>query len=488
MVYFSKLSTIKNKLIGKPFLSVFLLGLLSSLSFAPTNNLITLSCGFLGFLWFFEQSADTLKRSFLLFFLYMFGYYAGSFYWVALAIIALGQWYLMPFGLVVHAFLLSTPSCLIVPILYKSKKCQTLYPFIVAFCFFINEWLIGHFWFGGFPWALTAYAWNEWGMQLAAYVGVYGASLITLIWLALLYKPNRLKCIAALIMFMFICVFGHVRYMQTPIMYTDTIVRIVHPNISQKNKLNQHNLYQNFYCHKDLSHKQSSVPVDLIVWPEAVIFVPANQHQGWLDALKAIAPDHGYAIIGAPRLERTYNNDPTVYTSAYILNQHNVIDIYDKMHLVPFGEYLPWRPLLSRLGADKLTEGALDFTSGKERALYKLDNIPPFSILICYEVLFPGEVLNTIGDDKPEWLLNMTNDAWYLNSSGPYQHLHIARWRAVEEGMPIIRCTNKGISCVIDSVGRVLKSLGNDVQGVLDVKLPKPIKDRTFYSEHRWFL
>lgn len=486
MGHFLQLSTIKKKLISKPFFSAFLLGLLSSLSFAPTNNLITLICGFLGFLWLFEESAQTLKQSFLLFFLYMFGYYAGSFYWVSLAIIALGQWYLMPFGIVVHSFLVSAPSCLVVPLLYKCKKYKTLYPFTVAFCLFLNEWLIGHFWFGGFPWALTAYAWNEWGMQLAAYVGVYGVSFITLLWLALLYKPNAIKTLTAFLVFMFMCVFGHIRYMQTPLIYTDTVVRIVHPNIAQKDKHNREKIDQNFYCHQDLSNQEAQEPIHLIVWPEAAIFVAANQHEGWLNALKSIAPKTGYAIIGAPHIDR-HNNDLILYTSAYMLTQDSVIDIYDKMHLVPFGEYLPWRAILSRLGIDKLTEGAHDFTPGKERLLYKLDHIPPFSILICYEVLFPSEVLNTVGDDKPEWLLNITNDAWYLNSSGPYQHLHIARWRAVEEGIPIIRCTNKGISCVIDSVGRVLNSLGCNVQGVLDVKLPKPLKDRTFYSKHRWF-
>jgi apolipoprotein N-acyltransferase len=485
MIHFLQLSTIKKKLINKPFFSVFLLGLLASFSFAPTNNLITLICGFFGFLWLFEKNATTLKKSFILFFLYMFGYYAGSFYWVSLAIIALGQWYLTPFGIVVHSLLLSAPSCLIVPILYKCKQYKALYPFMFAFCLFINEWLIGHFWFDGFPWALTAYTWNEWGMQLAAYVGVYGVSFITLIWLALLYKPNVVKGVAALMILIFICIFGQNRYTQTPIIYTDTMIRLVHPNISQKDKLHHNNLYQNFYCHEKLSQQTKHDPIHLIVWPEAAVFVAVNQHKGWLNALKSIAPDKGYAIIGAPRLENEDHNI-ALYTSAYIFDQHNVIDVYDKMHLVPFGEYLPWRTILSKLGIDKLTEGAHDFTPGKERPLYKLNQIPPFSILICYEILFPSEVLNTSDDEKPEWLLNITNDAWYFNSSGPYQHLQIVRWRAVEEGIPIIRCTNKGISCVIDSVGRVLKSLDNNAQGVLDVKLPKPIKDRTFYSKHRW--
>jgi len=486
MVHRLTFNNIKIVLINKPFLSALLLGVVSALSFAPTNNLITLIFGFVGFLWLFDKNANTMKQSFFLFFLYIYAYYAASLYWVSLSVIPVGQWYLAPVGMLFFPLLFCLPSSWVGPVLFKTKKYTAFYPFIFALCLFINEWMIGHYLLTGFPWVLTAYAWDEWGMQLAAYVGVYGVSLITLFWLALLYKPNAKKGFTAFILFLLISCFGHLRYMHTSLRFTDTIVRIVHPNLAQKDKQNRDRTYQNFYCHQDLSQKQSKKPINLIVCPEAAVLLAANTQASWLNALKSIAPDNGYAIIGAPRLEN-HNNEPILYTSAYILNQMNLIDTYDKIHLVPFGEYLPYRSILSRLGAEKLTQGAHDFTPAKERALYKLDNIPPFSILICYEILFPGEVLNTVGKDSPEWLLNITNDAWYLNSSGPYQHLHIARWRAVEEGIPIVRCTNKGVSCVIDNVGRVLKSLGCNVQGVLDVKLPKPLKDRTFYSKHRWF-
>lgn len=481
-----KFHKIKTTLINKPFLSAFLLGVVSAFSFAPTNNLITLSFGFLGFLWLFEKNAKTTKLSFLLFFLYIYGYYAACLYWVSLSVIPVGQWYLAPIGMVFFPLLFCVPSCWVGPVLFKTKKYTDFYPFIFALFLFINEWMIGHYLLTGFPWVLTAYVWNEWGMQLAAYVGVYGVSLMTLLWLALLYKPNVMKGFTAAIIFLCISIFGHMRYIYTPLTFTDTVVRIVHPNLAQEDKQNRDRTYKNFYCHQDLSQKQSTTPINLIVWPEAAVLMAANTQKTWLNALKSIAPDDGYAIIGAPRLEH-HNNEPVLYTSAYILNQTDLIDTYDKMHLVPFGEYLPCRHILSKLGADKLTQGAHDFTPAKERSLYKLDSIPPFSILICYEILFTGEVLNTVDNDNPEWLLNITNDAWYLNSSGPYQHLHIARWRAVEEGIPIVRCTNKGISCVIDNVGRVLKSLGCNAQGVLDVKLPKPLKDRTFYSKNRWF-
>lgn len=486
MIYRLKFNNIKTVLIKKPFLSAFLLGTLSALSFAPTNNLVTLSCGFLGFLWLFQNNTKTVKQSFLLFFIYIYAYYAASLYWVSLSVIPVGQWYLAPVGMVFFPLLFCVPSCWVGPVLFKVKKYPAFYPFIFALCLFINEWMIGHYLFTGFPWVLTAYAWNEWGMQLAAFVGVYGVSLITLLWLALLYKPNAKKGFTAFGVFIFISFLGHVRYIHTPLIFTDTVVRIVHPNLEQIDKQNRERTYQNFYCHQDLSQKNSKKPINLIVWPEAAVLLAANTQESWLNALKSIAPDNGYAIIGAPRLAGS-NNEPILYTSAYILNQTDLIDTYDKMHLVPFGEYLPYRSILSKFGADKLTQGAYDFTPAKERALYQLDHIPPFSILICYEILFPGEVLNTVGANHPEWLLNITNDAWYLNSSGPYQHLHIARWRAVEEGIPIVRCTNKGVSCIIDGVGRVLQSLGCNTQGVLDVTLPKPLKNKTFYSQYRWF-
>ncbi|MDP5369955.1 MAG: apolipoprotein N-acyltransferase, partial [Pseudomonadota bacterium] len=171
-------------------------------------------------------------------------------------------------------------------------------------------------------------------------------------------------------------------------------------------------------------------------------------------ALSGIAPTNGYVITGTPRRE-----DGKIFTTLSAIDEKgNIPYHYKKTHLVPFGEYVPFRNLLP---IHKITPGAVDFTKGDGIKTLNIPGIPPFSPLICYEALFPGEVVEKSTETKrPEWLLNITNDAWYGLSAGPYQHLALVRIRAIEEGLPLVRVANNGISAVIDPCGRVLHKLG----------------------------
>ena len=157
---------------------------------------------------------------------------------------------------------------------------------------------------------------------------------------------------------------------------------------------------------------------------------------------------------------------------------------YDKVDLVPFGEFLPFRGLLGRLGMEKLTAGSVDYVRGQGRQTIRLPGLPPFSPLICYETIFAGRAY---GPERPEWLLNVTIDTWFGDSIGPHQHLAMARMRAIEEGLPLIRVANSGISASIDAHGRVVERLGLDVVGVRDVALPAPV-EKTLFSRNRWLL
>jgi apolipoprotein N-acyltransferase len=151
--------------------------------------------------------------------------------------------------------------------------------------------------------------------------------------------------------------------------------------------------------------------------------------------------------------------------------------MYDKMHLVPFGEYVPWNRVL-RL--TKLTAGRTDFSVGERPRIIKIDGLPAFAPLICYEAIFANEV-RSLGT-KPRWLLNVTNDAWFGQSSAPYQHLAAVRFRAIEMGLPLARVANTGISAMIDPYGRILAQLDLGSEGVLDVSLPKSLKNQTLYG------
>jgi apolipoprotein N-acyltransferase len=155
-------------------------------------------------------------------------------------------------------------------------------------------------------------------------------------------------------------------------------------------------------------------------------------------------------------------------------NGAKLIATYDKTHLVPFGEYMPYEKTLAAIGIEKLTHARGSFATGPEpRPLMHIPGLPPALGLVCYEALFPGNVVQ--GPEHPGVMINVTNDGWFGETTGPYQHFHQARVRAVEEGVPLIRAANNGISGVVDPFGRVLQSLGIDVRGQIDSSLPRAV-------------
>jgi apolipoprotein N-acyltransferase len=170
------------------------------------------------------------------------------------------------------------------------------------------------------------------------------------------------------------------------------------------------------------------------------------------------------ALRGEPQagpVDQVWNSIEVIDASAKIIAR------YDKAHLVPFGEYMPLKDVLP---FRKLTPGAIDLSAGAGAQTVTLARLPSFSPLICYEAIFPGAVVDA--RERPDWLLNVSNDAWYGRSAGPYQHFAIARTRAVEEGLPLVRVANNGITGVVDAEGRVLARTSLDAVTYADVALP----------------
>ena len=161
----------------------------------------------------------------------------------------------------------------------------------------------------------------------------------------------------------------------------------------------------------------------------------------------------------------------------------SILSVYDKVHLVPFGEYLPFQTLLERLGLMQLTKVRGGFIPGDRR---RAMGVPRrrFLPLICYEIIFPGEAVRR-GGERPGWLLNLTNDGWFGSSSGPYQHFQQARVRAIEEGLPLVRAANTGISAVVDPLGRIVRSLPLGAEGVLDARCRGRSRRRSI-ARGRW--
>jgi apolipoprotein N-acyltransferase len=159
-----------------------------------------------------------------------------------------------------------------------------------------------------------------------------------------------------------------------------------------------------------------------------------------------------------------------------------VLSVYDKLHLVPFGEYLPFQEWMEKLGFVQLTKVHGGFIPGAVRRTMEVPNAPSALPLICYEAIFPGNL--AASGDRPGWIINLTNDGWFGNSTGPYQHLQQARLRAVEEGLPVVRAANTGISAVIDPSGRIVARLELGIEGVLDASLPAALPP-TLYARLR---
>ncbi len=351
------------------------------------------------------------------------------------------------------------------------------------------EWLRGHI-LTGFPWNLPGYVWSgtDAMFQLASVVGIYGLSLITL--LAFLapaavvdQNGRRLDVRWALgappLMLVALFVFGWLRLPPMPVATFDTIaVRIVQPNVPQTEKWKPEHFQRNWRVLVDLTQQPGLESRTVVVWPEAAPPLALLETPDALQVAGMILPDRTTLLTGTIRIER--GEKRRFFNSmAAVSGTGQVLATYDKAHLVPFGEYLPLYWLLEPLGVSQITGGGQGYTEGLGIRTLKVAGLPSFSPLICYELIFPGEV--AVAGQRPEWLMTMTDDSWFGPWTGPYQHLGIAKVRAAEEGLAVVRAANTGVSAVIDPYGRITTSLGLDRTGVLDANLPRPLQ-QTLYS------
>jgi apolipoprotein N-acyltransferase len=216
--------------------------------------------------------------------------------------------------------------------------------------------------------------------------------------------------------------------------------------------------------------------ITLLVWPESAFPFLLTERPSALAAIADLLPAGVTLITGAARAERVPGADtPTpVFNSVYVIDDAGeIVAGYDKVHLVPFGEYLPFRGFLDGLGLRQLVALPGGFSAGQRLRTLDVPGAPPMGPLICYEIIFPAAVVEA--ENRPGWLLNLTNDGWYGNTPGPYQHLLQARVRAVEEGLPLVRAANSGISAIVDAHGRIEQSLALDRVGTVDGNLPQAL-------------
>jgi apolipoprotein N-acyltransferase len=385
---------------------------------------------------------------------------------------------------------------------------------ILAICFGLGEFTRGHI-FTGFPWNVLGYALtgDQVIMQSAALFGIYGLTLWTVLICAtplvvLAAKGASSRTLRSVLLPIGVLslaplaglyAYGLAVLPAEPLAMVDGVkIRIVQPSVPQHHKWAREKQSEIFNDHLALSRQDGSgVKDDLsgithLVWPEAAMpFLPLATPQA-LIAISDLLPETTHLISGALRLERSTPGDevrPGVQPKSKVFNSILVFahdggltTLYDKVHLVPFGEYLPFKDTLDWLGLEALTRIRGGFSVGPSpRPLLTIPGLPAVGPLICYEAIFPAAVVQ--GSDRPGLLINATNDGWFGNTTGPYQHFHQSRIRSVEEGVPLVRAANNGISAMIDPYGRVIRSIGLNARGIIDSSLPMS-RSRTLYATY----
>ncbi len=359
------------------------------------------------------------------------------------------------------------------------------------------EWLRGHL-LSGFPWNAFGYALTE-PLALAQSVSLTGIWGLTFLCVAICASPAVLAddpadtphpwrpMLAGALILGALASYGAVRLWQHPTAYvTGVKLRIMQPNLQQDDKFNYAAKQQVMDRYLRLSDRATGPnssgvhDATVLIWPESAFPFFLTREPDALAQIAGLLKPSTELITGAVRAAPNASAaNPRAYNSVYVIDPEGLIrGIYDKVHLVPFGEYLPFQRVLERLGLRQLTKQLGGFQPGDRRRTMDVPGAPKMLPLVCYEAIFPGAAVPR--GERPGWLVNVTNDGWFGISSGPYQHFQQARVLAIAEGLPLVRAANTGISAVVDPLGRIVGSLPLGAEGVLDSGLPAAIETTSY--------
>jgi len=431
-----------------------------------------------------------------------FGYFVAGWYWTGYAFLVDAK----TFGWLLPIAVLGLPAAMAIytglgvalaRLLWTPGASRVL---TLAAALTVSEWLRGHL-FTGFPWNAYGYALTSalplaqgsalvglWGMTFTA-VAVFASPAVLVDERKTTSQAWRAPACAALVL-VALAAYGWTRLATTPQTFVEGVhLRIMQPNLRQDEKFNYNAKADVMARYLALSDRstgpQTSGIADVthLIWPESAFPFFLNREPDAMAQIANLLPEGTVLITGAARPGEPGPNGriTRAYNSVYVISHDGtILSVYDKVHLVPFGEYLPFQDFLERIGLMQLTKVQGGFIPGDRHRPIPIPRAPHFLPLVCYEIIFPGEVVPR-GDERPAWLVNVTNDGWFGISTGPYQHLQQARVRAIEEGLPLVRAANTGISMVSDPLGRVISSLPLGVEGVLDSALPTAIEP-TLYA------
>ncbi|MEX0752764.1 MAG: apolipoprotein N-acyltransferase [Xanthobacteraceae bacterium] len=423
------------------------------------------------------------------------GYFLAGLYWVGYAFLVDAQ----TFGWLLPIAVLALPAGLALFTAFGTALARAIWTrgptriLALAVALTIAEWLRGHL-FSGFPWNAFGYALTGPLVlaQSASLVGLWG---LTFLAVAIFASPATLAddrtdterpwlpLACSLVILCALGIYGSVRLLTTPTSFVSGVrLRIMQPNVPQDQKFNYSAKQQVMNRYLALSDRASGPQstgirdVTHLIWPESAFPFFLALEPDALAQIAELLPQGTVLITGAVRPAQS---DRRAYNSVYVIDHDgSILSIYDKVHLVPFGEFLPLQEFLESLGLRQLTRIIGGFHAGDRHRTFAIPGAPRFLPLVCYEIIFPGGAVPR--GERPGWVVNLTNDGWFGISTGPYQHLRQARIRMIEEGLPLVRAANTGISAVIDPLGRIVRSLPLGSEGILDSPLPQPIEPTVY--------
>lgn len=499
-------------------------GVMATLGHAPFQLVLLYAAAVVTLMWLLDAAASRERKfvsAFSLGWWFGLGHFTTGLYWVSSAFLVDSQSWGPLWGFPAVLALASGLAifwgvgCTLAMVLWTSdgRRVATF-----ALAIFISEWLRGNI-LTGFPWLLPGYVWTagEPISQLASLVGIYGLSLLTVLFSATLAIIADRRADSALRFAPLIAAglvlglswgWGAQRIARAPIdpPGAQPIIRVVDSGLSQAEKWRyrpdqEWRVLQRFL---NVSGEADQSNASILIWPEGAIptlnFFQL-ENQAFLERLAAGLGDRAL-IMGLTRCEprpacdafmrgEASVADISLYNSAAVIDgvsgAPRLAQTYDKHHLVPFGEYIPFWSLVSRFNLAPLQRIGAGFTVGARPSRLIVPDAPPAVVLICYEAIFPGMVPR--GAERPGWIISVTNDAWFGNGTGPYQHFAMARYRAIEEGLPMARAASGGISAIVDSYGRTIRSTQSDDEGAAtEVQLPPALQETAYAKFGIWLL
>jgi apolipoprotein N-acyltransferase len=483
-------------------LIAFAAGAISALAMAPYDLWPVLALTLPVLIWLIDGAGagwNGTRAAFTAGWWFGFGYFLAGLYWIGMALLVEAD----RFAWLLPAAVIGIPAGLALFTGFGTALAHRLWTTgpsrILAFASAMTaaEWLRGH--------VLTGFPWNSFGQalasmpalaQTASLVGLWGLTLIALLTLAspaVFADPpeaaRRRWLLPAASVLLLVCMaaFGFYRLQTIEVGTVQGVrLRIMQPNLPQDEKFRPAakqkvlSLYSSVSDRATAPDRSGLRDVTHLIWPESAFPFFLEREPDALAQIADLLPPGVVLITGAARVENNpATRDPRVYNSIRVIGDDGaILSTYDKVHLVPFGEFLPFQKQMESLGFEQITRVRGGFTPGGGLRSLSIPRAPAAAPLICYEAIFPAAVLPNA--ERPGWLLNVTNDAWFGDTAGPHQHFAQARLRTIEEGLPLVRAANNGISAVVDPLGRVVRSLELGRDGVLDSSLPQPIPPTTY--------